>query len=237
MADNKQIFDLLLSQPNIDVNVKTVDEHSPLYYALLKYEAGDDSDNSYVSCLLKKGVQTSPIYSKNLENLLQYLISNGIKKAALFLTEHMQNLNHVNVDGESILHTACIKNCPEIVESLLKLGANPNLLTNDSRQSSLHYAVLSNSAECIEKFIEHNDNTNESNIAVNFNLRDVDGETPLSLALNEGYNDLVPVLIRGKADVNVRNGKDFTLLHQAILKEDGKTAIFLLDNGADMNAK
>lgn len=237
MADNKQIFDLLLSQPNADVNVKTVDEHSPLYYALLKYEAGDDSDDSYVSCLLKKGVQTSPVYSKNLENLLQFLISNGIKKAAEYLTERVQNLNHVNVNGESILHTACIKNCPEIVQSLLKLGANPNLLTNDSRQCPLHYAVLSNSAECIERFIEHNENSDEVNFVVNFNSRDVDGETPLSLALNEGYNDLVPVLIRGKADVNVRNGKDFTLLHQAILKEDAKTAIFLLDNGADMNAK
>jgi ankyrin repeat protein len=40
----------------------------------------------------------------------------------------------------------------------------------------------------------------------------------------------------GGADVNVRNGKGLTLLHQAILKEDSVTAIFLLDQGADMNA-
>lgn len=73
--------------------------------------------------------------------------------------------------------------------------------------------------------------------AANFNARDENGETPLSLALNEGFNSLVPLLITGKADVNVRNAKDFTLLHQAILKEDAKTAVFLLDNGADMNAK
>lgn len=71
----------------------------------------------------------------------------------------------------------------------------------------------------------------------NFNARDGNGDTPLSLALNECFNSLVPLLITGKADVNVRNAKDFTLLHQAILKEDAKTAIFLLDNGADMNAK
>jgi hypothetical protein len=40
----------------------------------------------------------------------------------------------------------------------------------------------------------------------------------------------------GGADVNVRSGKGLTLLHQAILKEDSVTAIFLLDQGADMIA-
>jgi ankyrin repeat protein len=40
----------------------------------------------------------------------------------------------------------------------------------------------------------------------------------------------------GGADVNVRNGKGLTLLHQAILKEDSATAVFLLDQGAGMNA-
>jgi ankyrin repeat protein len=40
----------------------------------------------------------------------------------------------------------------------------------------------------------------------------------------------------GGADVNVRNGKGLTLLHQAILKEDSDTAVFLLEQGADMNA-
>ena len=38
------------------------------------------------------------------------------------------------------------------------------------------------------------------------------------------------------ADVNVRNGKGLTLLHQAILNEDSRMANFLLNCGADMNA-
>lgn len=237
MADNKPIFDLLLQQPNIDVNIKTTEEHTPLYYALLKYESGDDSEDSYVENLIKKGAYTSPVYNETLDSLVQVLLMNGARNAAQFLAKHTQNLNHVNVNGESALHTACLKNSPEVVEELLKLGANPNLLTNELRQSPLHYAVLSNSEECIEKFIEHNTELEGSALAANFNSRDINGETPLSLALNEGHNGLVPVLIRGKGDVNVRNGKDFTLLHQAILKEDAQTAIFLLDNGADMNAK
>lgn len=40
---------------------------------------------------------------------------------------------------------------------LLKLGANPNLLTNDLRQSALHYAVKNGAEDCIKAFIEHNE--------------------------------------------------------------------------------
>ncbi|CAH1099534.1 unnamed protein product [Psylliodes chrysocephalus] len=80
------------------------------------------------------------------------------------------------------------------------------------------------------------ENTQDPKQPCNFNVRDIDGETPISLALTEGLNHLVPILIKGKADINVRNGKDLTLLHQAIIKEDSKTALFLLNNGVDINA-
>lgn len=64
----------------------------------------------------------------------------------------------------------------------------------------------------------------------------MNGDTPISLALNLRFRDLVPLLIKGKADVNMRNGKDYTVLHQAIIKEDAATAVYLLDQGVDINA-
>lgn len=244
MADNDPIFDLLVNQPNVEINLKSAQEHSLLYYALLKYEAGDTEENNYAARLIAKNMQTNPTYSQTCNNLLQVLILEGAWTSALFLCDHVQNLNHVNANGETASHVACAKRCAKICGKLLELGANPNLLTNELRQTALHYCVLSDAQDCIEEFIEHNGNletaiagADSAKMAANFNVKDIDGETPLSLALAEGNNDLVPLLIRGKADVNVRNAKDFTLLHQAILKEDSKTAIFLLDNGADMNAK
>lgn len=237
MADNLSVFEFLIDQPNIDVDLKTVEEHPPLYYALLKYESGDTSEEGYASSLIKKGVQTNPIYSKTGDSLLQILIADAAKNASEYLLEHVTNLDHVNANGESALHVACSIGSPSVVGKLLKSGANPNLLTNELGRSPLHYCVLSGSADCIRKFIEHNERVGDSYSKVNFNGRDLNSDTPLSLALSEGRKELVPILIEGKADVNVRNGKDFTLLHQAILKEDSKTAIFLLDNGADINAQ
>lgn len=158
MADNEPIFDLLLRQPNIEVNLKTAQEHTPLYYALLKHEAGA---NHYASRLLESGAQVNPIYSENCDSLLQLLIVEGAEAAPLFLTGHIQNWNHVNVEGESALHTACFKGCPVLAEKLLQLGANTNMLTSESRQTPLHYAVKGNAADCIKVFIALNEKLEE----------------------------------------------------------------------------
>lgn len=234
MADNRPVFELLLKNAKIDVNLKTTEENTPLFYALLKYESGDDGDDNYAAILIEKNATTNPLYTttNNNNSLLQMLILNAAEKAAVFLVDFLQesDIDHANANGETALHLACKKNLPTVVEKLLKRGANPNLTTNhETKQTPLHYCVFSRAVECVRVFVGS---------GANFNARDANGDTPISLALAEGCSgELVPVLIEGNADVNVRNGKDFTLLHQAILKEDSKTAIFLLDHGADINAQ
>lgn len=94
------MFNLLLNQDNVDVNLKNNEEHSPLYYALLKYEVGDDSEDSYVSRLMNCDLQTNPIYSATCGSLLQVLICGGYEKSAIFLSENVANLDHVNNKGK-----------------------------------------------------------------------------------------------------------------------------------------
>lgn len=48
---------------------------------------------------------------------------------------------------------------------------------------------------------------------------------------------LICIFCIAGADVNIRNGDGLTLLHQAILKKDSKTALFLLNQGANVDAK
>lgn len=47
----------------------------------------------------------------------------------------------------------------------------------------------------------------------------------------------VSVCVVGGADVNMRDGEGFSLLHQAIIKRDAHTARFLLNHGANIDAK
>lgn len=234
MADNRTIFDTLIENESIELNLKsTPQEHTPLYYALVHCEMTPDlyiQDDNYALKLIKSGAQSDYVYSSSCDSLLQTVIKQEMYLSSLFLLKYVKNINHANSKGETALHYACLYNV-KIIKELLNNGALGNCLTDDLKQTALHYAVKSNNEKAIEDFIEFN--VDEK---INFNIKDSNGDTPLSLALLEGYKNLVPILIRGNADVNVKNGKNFTLLHQAIMKEDSSTAIFLLDNGADMNA-
>ncbi|XP_077288215.1 rabankyrin-5 [Arctopsyche grandis] len=207
----------------------------------------------FATKLIEKGCQLNPVYASTWDNLLILLAKKKCEESALFLCKHIVgSMDHINSEGLTALHVACLEGLENLTKSLLEKDANPNLQTSYGekpncvyRQTPIHFAVLKNHEGPILAIIERklylNANSakaNEGNgiLVPNFNLKNSDGDTPLSLALELGHLSLVVSLIKGGADVNARNGKGFTLLHQAILKEDSKTAIFLLDHGADMNA-
>ncbi|KAJ8978783.1 hypothetical protein NQ317_015507 [Molorchus minor] len=229
-ADNRSIFDLLLKQDYLDINLKNNEEHTPLYYALLKYEAGDDDQDSYASNLIRQNVQIDPVYLGTSNSLLQTLILNGSSRAAVFLCERSKNLNHVNAEGESALHLACSNNISELATKLVRLGASCNMLTNELRQSPLHYAVKSDSEDCIRVLIQFNeeieaaDDATDTGAPVNFNSRDINGDTPISLALNEGRRECA-------------KRERLHLVAPGDTERGLSNRHFSLDNGADINAK
>ncbi|KAJ9594560.1 hypothetical protein L9F63_027455, partial [Diploptera punctata] len=246
MAKNEPVLSLLLSrtaQP-VDLNLRTQLGHTTLWFALLT--SLDYGEESFAARLIKKGASPNPIFADIIRPLANDS-DEGLEEAGLFLCSHGVNPNHVNNKGESPLHVACSKGLSKLVSELLRKGANPNLQTlqtedrNSSenttyRQTPLHVAIAEKQEAAIIAIMEHSSSKESRNFPVDFNLKDSKGNTPLSLALVTGMQHMVATLIQGGADVNVRNGKGLTLLHQAILKEDSETAIFLLDQEADMNA-
>ena len=104
---------------HINLNLKTTEEHSPLYYAYLKYELDQPH---YADWLLGNGAQTDPLYSAHgCCDLLQKLVEGGAEKGAAHLAGHVRNLNHVDVEGETALHMACERGYGELVGKLVSL--------------------------------------------------------------------------------------------------------------------
>lgn len=228
------MIDLLLDHPELDTNLRTADEKSALQLALMA-PYSDGPPFELAARLIAKGARSNHNNAESGDSLLQLLAHQGLDDAAVFLTKYA-NLNHVNRAGLTALHIACQRALPKLVRALLEENASPNLQSGiGEMKTALHYAVESRSEEIVGILVESlaSENGQEK---VDFNLKTVDGDSALSLALKVGAKDLVPLLIKGGADVNVRNGQDLTLLHQAILKEDAETAVFLLNQGADMNA-
>ena len=69
------------------------------------------------------------------------------------------------------------------------------------------------------------------------NARDVNGRTPLYIAVEEGHREIVEILIWEGADVNGEDKEGRTPLHIAVWKGDLGLVQTLVDFGADVNAR
>lgn len=71
----------------------------------------------------------------------------------------------------------------------------------------------------------------------NFSLKDSLDQTPLAVALWAGLHQIARRLMLGGASVNDTNSEGLTLLHQAVLRKDTPSCIFLMDNQAELNKR
>jgi hypothetical protein len=114
----------------------------------------------------------------------------------------------------------------------------------------LHDAAKKGDVEAVKKLISQGASVNE---------KDYKGDTPLDWAASEGHTAIIELLVTNGADVNERdqhaanvaasfyrmNGMEVkeseimgpTLLHIAVDKNDIELTTFLIEHGADMNAK
>ncbi|CAK7307259.1 Ankyrin repeat domain-containing protein 7 [Vulpes lagopus] len=93
---------------------------------------------------------------------------------------------------------------------LLGHGADPNLADLDGN-TALHYTICGQSVSLVEKFLEHKANLEDQN--------NVDGYTPLLLAIMENNAKMVQYLLKRGADVNDSDNNQRTALMIALSDE------------------
>ncbi|KAH8288003.1 hypothetical protein KR054_008722, partial [Drosophila jambulina] len=226
---NTEMIKLLLQVSNINIDLRTLEEKCALELSLTFQE----NNFELASILLKMGAEPNPIKSATGNSLLQVLAMNEQReKAALFLADFAK-LDYLNMSGLTALHIAALKNLPSLVKKLLIKGASCNIKSiKNGLKSPIHMAVEANAVDALEAFVEMKGRVDNDD----FNSIDINGDSPLSICLGLKRTRLVPILIRGGADVNAKNKDNITLLHQAIINEDSETSLFLLEQGADFTA-
>ena len=148
-------------------------------------------------------------------------------------------INCLNSEGLSPLHIACQKRHAEVVEELLKNGANPNMKSSFSNTSPLHYVFE-------DDHDEDKRDINEKTISIiNSLIRygcDIDSETDdeessLYLASLQGNISAVKLLLENGAKVNNMNdeSRECSPIHAAA--DNGYLEIIelLANQKADLN--
>lgn len=181
----------LVTEAGADVNAKDQYGCTPLHYAI--YSGCINT----IRFLIDNGADCKD------NDLLKLAIVNGhLDTVKYFIEEKGVDLNFTDEHGMTPLFCAVVYEKKEIVEYLLKKGANVNaVVLYDAKV--LHIASRHCLLEIVKCLIT---------MGAEIDVRDSDGNTPLHLAVqdNECQNkgqklDVVKCLVNSGADINVKN--------------------------------
>lgn len=280
LSRNLQVFRALIEHSRTSLEIRNSDGATALALAL-KCSKGKEPD-TFATVLVEKGASVDATNPMTGDTLLHFCCKERNEAAGIFLTSHGAKVNSCNNRGETALHLAAFNGLANLVLELLKHGANCNLMTSASFDSSscnsslsslsnntsswnnlsspfdceiddeylssvynqtpLHLAILARHEEVIRTLIKFKPSTSSNDltcsvICPNLNLKNSRQQTPLSLALSLGLHSVAQMLIDEGANINSTNFDGLTLLHEAIIAGDEKSALFLLNYGSDTNVK
>jgi len=243
-----------------------------------------------VKTLVAHGAKVNPVGGQtslasialedNHPDIMQFLLSQGasmpVGRSALIAAVRSGNAEltrlvlgqNSNLDAATLslaLSSACAKGNTDIVNLLLKYGADPNLGSDDSGNPEVPLVIAAagghpQDAEVVRALLSAHAKPNlvdsEGNAALisasavgaanvarylleakaDPNYRDHDGDTALILASSYGRLDVVRCLLAAGADPNVKNKAGMTALLESASEGSATIVSALIAKGADLNA-
>jgi ankyrin repeat protein len=122
-----------------------------------------------------------------LASLLHDAALKGYVEVVELLIAHKADVNARNAEGATALHDAALAGKAGVAEALLNHGAEINARDGDSEATALHRAASWGRRDMIELLVAR---------GADRTLKDKNGKTALDLAVANGQNDVLPVLMR-----------------------------------------
>lgn len=142
-----------------------------------------------------------------------------------------RSLDIYNNLRQTPLHLAVITKQPNMVETLLRAGAEPSALDRNG-QTALHLCCEYNQRDCLSVVLSL------STLSTCLEIRNYEGLSPLHLAVLQGRKDLARLLLSAGADINVMDVKSgqSPLMH-AVENNNADMVHFLIENRCDVNSQ
>lgn len=187
--ENRQIIELLLQQPGIQVNVSNADGNTPLHYFCRNYN--DPSCDTLFELFRKKGVNVNAT-NFNLETpLFNTVWKNGLLMARLLIDAGI-NVDKQNKNKETVLHWAARLGNLELASLLIEKGANPEL--DSGNGTPIEYAKAEGHTEIVKRAKEILQKKKKEQALTEW-LKDIGLEKYASYLLKEEFDlDSLPLM-------------------------------------------
>ena len=218
----------------LDTEVRTSEGFTPLHYAA-RYtpREGEEEDTTSSSkqilqllisiCRVDINVcNNDDVTPLHLACMHRNRIAVGILMSA---TNPAVNVDAQDKKGDTPLHFACRNEDPEIVDALLKKGANC-LIQNEEHELALHVASKEGHMEIVKLILKIGFDKKEEMV----NWLDREYNTPLHFACESGSGEVVQLLLLSNADPNACRLHNVTPLHIVAKKGFIDIADVLLQN-------
>src|SRR4030095_12745835 len=145
-------------------------------------------------------------------------------------------------EGETVLMSAARTGGSEVLEALLRQGADLNARENWYGETALIWAAAENHSEAIKVLVTHGADVNGRSKPLDFARRrngqyilPLGSWTPLMYAARQGALEAVDTLAALGADLNLTDPDGATALVLAIINANYDVAAALVEKGADPN--
>ncbi len=199
----------------VNVNAQNTSGKSPLAEAVVagKYDIA--------RLLLTNGADVN-ICDSNGVSILMDAIRGCSKESVQLLLSYGANPNVQEVNGRNAYHEAAYMADRDIIRLIRNAGGNP--LSRD-KQGNTPFSIV----------LKQNDNSIIDEIlGKTYTITDSDGNTPVHIAVKEKASaSLIQMLVDEGYPVDTRNSDGYTALNYAIEMNDIRSALVLLENGAN----
>jgi len=216
-----EIAELLIDK-GADINVRDLRKNSPLMLTLqLGYE-------KLAKKLLDKG---ATINIKNNDGMtpLLWVLEKGFLKIVEFLLDKGAKIDVKNNNNETPLKIALKKDYKKIAKRLTDMESDLNKKKERKKMDKSMMKALEDFDKKTAKLLIKK--------GADVNVRGRDKNTPLIIASEKGFYDIVKLLIDKGAEINVKNNSKDTPLYSAAEHGDNSIVKLLLNKGADINEK